>query len=71
VNDLSLVSMVDRGGALSSAVVVRSWSVVLPHSPGALVIPNPRWGEEGQGSGLRIPYAVDCRFDYQEHLPVA
>jgi hypothetical protein len=41
VNNLSLVSIVDRCRALSSAGVVRSWSVVSPHSPGALVIANP------------------------------
>jgi len=33
--------IVNRWRALSSAGVVRSWSVVSPHSPGPLVIANP------------------------------
>jgi hypothetical protein len=41
VNHISPVSIVDRWRALSSAGVVRSWSVVSPHSPGALVICQP------------------------------
>ena len=36
VNPLSLVSMVDRRGALNLAVVVRSWSVVCPTPLGRL-----------------------------------
>jgi len=36
--------MVNRRGALSAAVVVRSWSVVSPRPPGALVIAHrSRW----------------------------
>jgi hypothetical protein len=43
VNNLSLVSIVDRRRALSMTGVVRSWSVVSQHSPGALVITRPVW----------------------------
>jgi hypothetical protein len=41
VNHYSLPSVVNRWGVLSSALVVRSWSVVSPHSHAALVIAAP------------------------------
>jgi hypothetical protein len=40
----SLVTMVDRRGALNSAVVVRSWSVVSPRLPWRTCVCQPRRG---------------------------